>query len=193
MSKHVILYVPGLGDGLDNARQLALRFWRIYGVEAYVHPMCWADGERFAPKLERLLNHIDELHAAGKRVSLVGESAGASAAMNAYAQRPNGIHRVAHICGKLRGAQNVSGYTYGRNPAFAESMAQLPKSVEQLSSSQMQRVLSVHPLADMSVPVRDTILPGINVRTIPSINHMLSIALGITIFSGLLVGFIKRR
>ena len=192
--KHLIIYVPGLGDTTASGRKFAIRLWKIYGISAVVHQLYWADKEHFAPKLATLLSHIDESAAKGYRVSLVGESAGASAVMHAYAARHSTVHRVAHICGKLQGGESVHPSTYSRNPAFAESMALLPSSIATLGRSHLLgRVLSVRPLVDKSVPLPDTIIAGIQTRTIPTVGHMASIALGITVFSWFLVGFLKKR
>ena len=190
--KHVVLYVPGLGDSRITGRKLLVASWYLYGVRPVVHQMNWADRQPFSGKLASLLEPIDSLAAAGHTVSLVGESAGAGAAMNAYAARQDVIHRVACICGKLRGASTVSSYTYGHNPAFGESMVQLSASLGALPAERRQRIRSVHPVADATVPVSETYVDGADMRTIPTRGHMLSIILGDTLFGWLLVGFLKR-
>lgn len=190
--KRVVLYVPGLGDTKISGRKLLVASWRSYGVTPVVHQMNWADGQSFASKLDGLLRHIDDLVATGKTVSLVGESAGASAAINAYALRTGSVHRVACICGKLRNARAISATTYGRNPAFGESMSMLTSSLANLTRGQLSRIRSVKPVADYSVPPADTIIDGAESRTIPSRGHMLSIILGCTLFGWLLVGFLKK-
>lgn len=192
MSRHTVIYVPGLGDRRIGGRRLLVASWRLYGVRPVIHQMNWADGQPFVTKFQALLNHIDERAAAGERVSLVGESAGASAALNAYAARQDVIHSVACICGKLRHPETISPTTYARNPAFAESMAQLPGSLIGLSEAKRRRVRSVHPLADPTVPVADTIIPGAQERTIPTVGHAASIILGNLLFSWRLVPFLRR-
>lgn len=191
--KHVVLYLPGLGDTSLRARRLLVAGWYIYGVQPIVHPMNWSDKRPFEVKFQELLEHIDQLVSAGHTVSLVGESAGASAALNAYAARPQAIHRVACICGKLRNAQSVSSRVYRYNPAFAESMRRLPESLAGLDTIRLRRVRSVHPLHDATVPVSDTVVPGAESKTIVSVGHPTSIVLGDTLFSYTLVGFLKRK
>lgn len=189
---HTVIYVPGLGDAKINGRRLLVASWRLYSVRPVVHQMSWADKQPFEHKLQALLKHIDERRAAGERVSLVGESAGASAAMNAYAARPGSIHRVVCICGKLRNPETIHPATYRQNPAFAESMDLLPQSLASLSTSQLSRVRSIHPLADPTVPVPDTIIAGAEERTIPTVGHATSIVLGNVLFSWRMVPFLKR-
>jgi pimeloyl-ACP methyl ester carboxylesterase len=193
MSKHVVIYVPGLGDNSDGGRATAVRLWRIYGVRGVVHSMRWADEQPFEPKLAGLLEHIDRLAEAGHTVSLVGESAGASAAAVAYAMRQDVIHRVVFICGKLRNPTTIHPATYSRNPAFAESMAMLPGSLGALSPDALKRMRSIHPLSDPTVPVADTLIEGAENKTIPTVGHAASIVLGITLFSWYIVGFLRQR
>lgn len=154
--------------------------------------MRWNVAEPFDVKLDRLLKRIDNLHNAGYRVSLVGVSAGASAVVNAFAARQKAVHRVVCICGKLRNPQTIAEATYRRNPAFAESMQQLGTSLESLPAELRGHILSIRPLSDGSVPPTDTIVPGFETSVIPSRGHVPSIALGITLFSPLIFGFIRR-
>lgn len=189
---HVVIYVPGLGDRRVTGRRLLVAAWRLYGVRPVVHQMIWADKESFSIKLLQLLHHIDELVEQGNTVSLVGESAGGGAVMNAYAARQDSIHRVACICGKLQRAETIHRYTYSHNPAFAQSMAALPGSLKKLDASHLERVRSIKPLADHTVPPADTVLSGTESVTIPSFGHAASIILGDTLFSWLIVGFLKR-
>lgn len=190
--KHTVIYIPGLGDSRVGGRRLLVAGWRIYGVRPVVHQMNWADKQPFELKFRALLQHIDERISKGERVSLVGESAGASAALNAYAARRQTIHRVACICGKLQRPETIHPATYRQNPAFAESMELLPVSLNSLAPEQLRKVRSVHPLWDPTVPVPDTLIPGAESKTIPTFGHATSIVLGDTLFGYVLTGFLKR-
>ncbi|HSX30408.1 MAG TPA: hypothetical protein VLE99_00630 [Candidatus Saccharimonadales bacterium] len=189
----VVLYVPGIGDHYTVVRRLATIGWYLYGVRPVVHRMDWSDGRPFAIKLQSLLQHIDRLVATGHRVSLVGESAGASAAIHAYAARPQAVQRVVCLCGKLKHPQSIRPSVLLANPAFGESMALLPHSLVKLDDASLARVRSIHPLRDSSVPIDDTQLAGAEWRTIPSVGHAASIIAGNTLFSYLLVPFLKRK
>lgn len=191
-SRHAIIYVPGLGDTKAEGRRLALGFWRWFGATAVLHQMVWADGESFQSKLEGLLGHIDRLVADGYTVSLVGESAGASAALTAYAERSQSIHRVVFVCGKLAHADTIHPVTYQRNPAFKESMEALPDSLAKLPEESRRRIRSIAPLRDRVVPPADTRIAGADHKTIPSVGHSVSIALSLTVFSWWIVRHIKR-
>jgi pimeloyl-ACP methyl ester carboxylesterase len=193
MQKHYVIYIPGLGDSKVGGQQKAVNIWRLYGVKPYLFQMHWDDGEAFAPKLTRLLAHIDKMHAEGYYVSLVAVSAGASAALNAYAERREIISGVVCICGQIMGAHHVSGYTYVRNPAFGESMQMLQSSLKKLTTEDRRHIYSLHPVADPVVPVRDTRLPGSIEGRLPTTGHATTIAYGITIAARKIMRFLKQQ
>jgi hypothetical protein len=181
--KHAVIYIPGLGDARVAGQRWAVAAWKIYGIEPHLFVMHWNDGEAFAPKLERLLACIDQLVAAGKTVSLVSASAGSSAALTAFAARQEHISGVACICGKLQGYESVQPVTYRKNPAFGQAMQQLPASHKLLGSEARKRIVSLHALADESVPIADTKLPGAQSRSMPVVGHFWGIAYGLTLGS----------
>ena len=190
--KRAVLYVPGLGDHRSGSQRAALKLWRVYGVYSEVVLMQWLVAEPLETKLARLLTRIDSLHEQGYAVSLVGASAGASIIVHAFARRQDVVRRVVCICGKLQHPETIGAGTYRRNSAFGESLALLPQSLDMLDDAARKRVLSIRPLADASVPPADTIVPGFETATIPSYGHAVSIALGLTLFSPLAIGFIRR-
>jgi len=189
--KHAIIYIPGLGDHRSRGQRAATWLWQLYGVRTEIVRMEWRVAVPFETKLSRLLTRIDDLHAAGYSVSLVGVSAGAGAAVNAFARRQDVVSRVVCICGKLRNPETISSQTYRKNPAFAESMQLLPASLLGVADDTRRRILSIRPLADTSVPPQDTIIPGAVTKTIPTSGHVLSIAACITLYSFSVVRFIK--
>ena len=189
---HAVIYIPGLGDGRPAGQGRIVRAWKVQGVEPHLFQMNWADGEDFSPKLKRLLALVDHLHAEGKTVSLVAASAGAGAAMHAYAARQGIVNGVVSICGKLGGMHNVHPATYQRNPAFLQSMERLGRSLAKLDMAARRRILSMRPLADRSVPVVDTRLPGSAGKTLPVAGHAAGIAYGLTAGSFAAIRFLKK-
>jgi len=189
--KHAIIYIPGLGDRQVVGQRLAISTWRRLSVEPMLFQMKWADGESFASKLDSLLTLIDRLTREGKLVSLVGSSAGGSAVINAYAERRQHIHGVVCICGKLRNKDNIWSGTYRQNPAFEQSMIMLADSTPQLTTKDRQRILSLHPTSDQSVPVADTKLPGVASKGMPVAGHVSGIAYGLTIGSFGVIRFLR--
>jgi len=194
MTKQAVIYIPGLGDRRTGGQERALALWRLQGVAAEIFVVHWHDSEAFEPKFERLLARIDELHASGKRVSLVAASAGASMAVNAFAARPEAVHRLVSICGKLQaiGVGSVHSRVYGDNPAFLESMQRLAASEASLDHTHRQRILSMYPMFDESVPVKETQLQDARLLRMPVSGHFFGIAYGLTVGSRKAIRFLKQ-
>jgi pimeloyl-ACP methyl ester carboxylesterase len=166
-----IIYIPGLGDKTAYGQQLITHTWRLYGVRARCERMLWAKDVQFAPKLQRLLDRIDELHQQGKEVALVGSSAGASAALVAFAQRQDVIKGVVCLCGKINNPDTIGPAVYAENPAFQLSMREVQKALPLLNDEARQRIMSIHPKQDNTVPIADTIIPGAIEAIIPTAGH----------------------
>ena len=187
--RHAVIYVPGFGDERSGSQRLVVKLWQLYGIHSEVVIMGWSNHESFESKLKRLVSRIDSLHATGYQVSLVGVSAGATAVINAYTARKDSVHRVVCLCGPLRGTHTPSGQR--GHGAFASSQAKLYSSYHSLSAAQRKNILSIRPQADSVVPPEDTKLAGAQQQVIPTAGHVLSIGLGITIYSWKIIGFIR--
>jgi pimeloyl-ACP methyl ester carboxylesterase len=191
--EHVVIYIPGLGDHKARGQELAVGLWRYYGVHGVVERMHWYDDRHFEIKLEHLLKIIDDYTVAGKTVSLVAASAGASAALNIYALRKNEIAGVALICGKVNNPQNMHYSVVRDNVAFGHALERLPEVLDSLTSADRKRILSVHPLADESVPVPDTRISGAREDTVPVVGHFFGIAFCLTFYAPIIVRFLKKQ
>jgi pimeloyl-ACP methyl ester carboxylesterase len=189
-SQQQIIYLPGLGDP-NAGEKFLLGFWGIFGVKVHYSPVVWGDGQPFVPKLDRIISQIDELHSQGFKVSLVGVSAGASAAINALAIRHDIISGLVCICGKLKNPQTIAEVTFQRNPAFKESLGLLPAGLNAISASKKPQLLTIHPLKDGVVPVPDTFIDGVRSKTIPTVGHAFSIFYALTLGSWSIVRFLK--
>jgi len=190
--RHVV-YIPGLNDHRAKLQYKVVRAWRLLGVKVTIEPMNWSDQKSYDSKLEHLLATIDMLHDQGHEVSLVGVSAGASMALNAFAVRPHTVYKVACICGKINHPETVANVTYQRNPAFKESMDLLENSINNLSIQQLERIRCIHPLADNIVPIADTKVDGASEKTIPVVGHTLGIVYAITLGSLDITSFMKKQ
>src|SRR5689334_22620753 len=137
MSKPIVIYIPGLGDSKadDGLRAKVISLWRWWGVETHLYTMYWGDGKSFQPKFDGLLTLIDELSQRGP-ISLVGESTGATAAVNAFAARQDTVRSVVFIAGKVNNPQAIGSGYKRRNPAFWESAQQTTQSWAQLGPEQ---------------------------------------------------------
>jgi predicted alpha/beta hydrolase family esterase len=184
-----ILYISGFGDKYDRLRLRCLSWWKFSGVTVELIPMKWESGT-FEQKLARIDTAINR--AKGKKVVVIGESAGGSMAVHTYARRANDIYKVMTLCGKNTHPEGVSESYYVHYPAFRESMNQLNASIETLTHKQKSEFVSIHPLYDPTVPVRETLLPGCRQMRLWTVGHFTAIVLALTILSPLIVRAARR-
>ena len=184
-----ILYLSGLGDNLDTWRLRALKLWHYPGVTIELVPMTWRSGT-FEQKLARIDQAIDRAN--GKRVVIIGESAGGSMAVHMYARRDD-VYKVMTLCGKNTHPDGVSPHYYRNNPAFKTSMEKLNDSLAEITPEKMQNFVSIHPLYDPVVPVRETLLPGCKQVRLFAFGHLVVIALALTLYSPLVVRAARRK
>jgi hypothetical protein len=170
----------GINDQKVRGQYLAIKTWRFLGIKPILFKMRWYLDEPLPVKLDELIKLIDEQAKIG-RVSLVAASAGASAAINAFALRPSTIHRVICLCGAIKGIEDIHPLTFEKNPAFKESIYLVPASLEKLDSSARSRILSLHPIKDSWVPVRNTYIEGAKSGTMPVFGHVVGIMYGLLI------------
>lgn len=196
--EHHTIFIPGLGDEV-NKMTWATNFWRRFGLDPIVHSVGWHNGEReFQPKLQILVDMIDKFANDGDKVSLVGCSAGGSAAFNAFFERRNVVYRVINVCGRLRtGSQNGFRSFDARtasSPPFAESVKLFESHEALLTEQDKQKVMTVRALfGDELVPADTTILRGAYNTVVPTPEHVFSIAMALTLFSRPLITFLKKE
>ncbi len=186
-----LIYIPGLGDNSVGGQQKAVNTWKWWGVEAELFHMKWADDEPWESKLKRLLARIDQLTANGCSVALVGASAGAGAAINAFAARKDTVIGVVCIAGKVNRPESI-GKSYRRQKAFISSAYDCPDSLAKLNASDRTRILSRFALADGVVTKPDSRIPGAHNRLVPSLGHVMTIATQITLGVPSFVRFLKK-
>lgn len=185
-----ILYLPGLNDKYDPLRRFFLRFWLLLGVSATHVPMKWEDRASYQEKLAHLNQAIDD--AKGSRIVLIGESAGGSMVLNAYALRPNDLYKVMTICGKNTKADAVSPYLYQKHSAFKTSMYRAELSVEQLTKSQREAFVSIYPIVDRVVPIEEMFIPDCQQVRLWSFGHSATVLFALSLASWYIVYLAKR-
>lgn len=196
MSKeHHVIYIPGLNDQ-RTAYDLLINSWNNYGVVPHVHRVGWHDGEdNFKPKLNRLVNEVNKLINQGNTVSLVGGSAGGSAVLNTLLEQPK-INAVVNLCGRLRAGENVHPsleWAAKNSSAFKESVLLFESKEPRMKQELRKKVLNLIPIWDEVVPKPTVPLKGARNQTLPSIEHMLSGFLGMTLFAPIIMRFIKEK
>lgn len=194
--QHIAIIIPGLGD--DSASsikriEMLTSHWINHGITPLIHAARWRDGEPFEPKLLRLLALIDSLSTENK-VSLVGTSAGASMALNAFLERKETVHKVVNVCGRLRaGDHKIRSLTNMAKTsiAFKESVERFEQNEPKLTMQDKKRVLTLRPFfGDELVPADTVIIEGATNKVVYIPTHMLGIGFSLK-FSKQLLGFLK--
>ncbi len=191
--KHAVIYVPGLGDHKLGGRGRLLKTWRFKGVHIELCPMHWTVHEPWEEKLSWLIERIDQRHAEGKTVSIIGESAGASAVINAVWLRSDKLTTAILLCGKSQYPERVAPQLYRRNPAFREALTDSHAIVPRLTKSQKAKLLNLHPVFDLTVPVWETRITGVRNSTFPFILHATGIIFAMTVWKWWIVRYIKKQ
>ncbi len=191
-TSHVILYIPGLGDKNLGGRRKLLSLWHYKNVSIEICPMYWTVDETWQVKLSKLLARVDELHAQGRVVSLIGESAGATAVVQALEQRTSSLNLVILLCGKSQFPERVAAARYRDNPALKNALVASSQAVARLTPSQKSMMINLHPLFDPVVPVPETKIPEVKNIMMPSIGHATSIVFANTLWSWKIVRCIKK-
>jgi len=177
-----ILYIPGLGDHNLLGQRWALWLWRRPGLRTEICQMNWNDKQPFEPKLQKILNRIDALTAQGHAVSLVGVSAGANAAVHAFARRSEKVAKLVLICGAIQHPEEVGEHTKRENPAFWESMLALHDGIlDKLTDSERRKIVSFIPHSDNVVNPKNMRIDGSSYESLPTHGHAQSIAYAITV------------
>ena len=192
---HKVIIVQGLGKDKNKLIWIT-KHWRKYGFDPIVYSIGWHDSEQgFIPKLDRLLEFIDKLYEEGNVISLVGTSAGGSAVVNAFTKRKRKIASVVNICGRLRVGTHKGIHSFeartAPSPAFAESVHMCEQEIEAFTLDDKKRILTIRPLfGDELVPANTVTIDGANNVVIPSGEHVLSIALALSLLFAEVIGFL---
>lgn len=193
---HSVIFIPGLGDKTGILKILT-NHWKKRGLHLIFHAVGWQDGEDFQPKLNRLLDFVDQLTKNDGRVSIVGTSAGGSAALNAFIKRRNKIHKIINVCGRLRTGpeKGIRSFQTTTTPsrAFAQAVKLAEAQEHTLSKADRKRVMTVRArFGDQLVPAETTFLDGAYNTSIPTAEHMLSIGAALSLFSKPILKFLQK-
>lgn len=167
--------------------------WHYRDVTAELCPMKWYLNESWIEKLDRLVRLIEQRKSEGKSVTVIGESAGASAVMTLMTTRPELVDGAILLCGKFTHPDRVAKSLYHRNPAFFSAMTQSDDGTHRLTEKVRSKILNVHPLFDPVVPVKETKVTGIQDTFMPTIGHATSIIFALTVWSWRLVSFARKQ
>ncbi|MGH7245735.1 MAG: hypothetical protein ACREGI_02255 [Candidatus Levyibacteriota bacterium] len=193
-----VLYIPGLHDMAFPNKQLTATFplfWEPFGVKVHIVRLRWSKGKSFAPKLKVITDLIDTLATKKNKVFLVGQSAGASAVLNAYVARKKKVAGVVSIDGRLRDGNvfpSLRLLSVG-NPAFKESVLLFEhKNEKKLTKEDRKKILTLHPIWDDIVPVKTATLNEVKDITMPIFTHKLGGVMACAIYAKTITNFLKK-
>jgi pimeloyl-ACP methyl ester carboxylesterase len=195
VSSNYVIIIPGLGNGVIK-HEWASNSWKEFDIVPHVFDAKWKIEENgFQPKLDRALKLVDSLTNKNSRISIVGNSAGSSFALNLYNERKKQISRVIINCGRVRDG-DWPWFTFDQatksSPSFKESVLRAQQLEKTLTRNDKQKILTLRPLFDEVVPPFTVPIQGAkNVVTL-SIEHSLSIALNMTLFKRRIINFILK-
>jgi pimeloyl-ACP methyl ester carboxylesterase len=183
MSTHII-YVPGLGDANDRLRAAALSVWWLWGTPATLIPITWDDGQDMDQKMALIQRAIDKIPK-GKRIVLIGESAGATLALHTAAidQR---VAKVITLCGVARPDTPVSARLRQKAPALDQAVNTLPEHFD-------VEVQSVRAAIDNVIGSKYSSVAGSKRHVIWSIGHLFTITLCLTLLAPYMAHIAKRQ
>jgi pimeloyl-ACP methyl ester carboxylesterase len=192
IKNHVII-IPGLGNGVSK-HLWAAQSWKKYGIIPHVFDTKWKIVENgFPEKFNRALKLIDSLSDRNSWVSIVGNSAGSSFALNLYGKRRAKISRVIINCGRVRDG-DWPWFTFDQatasSPSFKESVLRSQELEKTLTTNDRKKILTLRPLFDEVVPPSTVPINGAKNKVIFSLEHSLTIALNMTLFKKQIIDFI---
>ncbi len=191
-NNHAII-IPGLGNNVD-LHVFASKGWKKFGIIPHVFDAKWKTEEKgFSEKFERALRLVDSLANKNSKISIVGNSAGSSFALNLFGKRRRQISRVIINCGRVRDG-DWPWFTFDQatasSPSFKESVLMSQKLEKTLTISDRKKILTLRPLFDQVVPPSTVPIKGAVNKITYSLEHSLSIALNMTLFKKQIIDFI---
>lgn len=177
VTNHVI-FIPGLNDQNPVNKRLVgiLPFlWRKY-IRVHVFYPHWENGEPFNSKLKKVTGKIDTLLEKKYKVTLIGQSAGGSLAINAFSLRKKYLAGVVNITGRLYegpGLRPSLKWAGRKSPAFIKSVQYSQnKAIPSLTKSDRKRILTIRPIWDEIVPSETVAIKGAANMVFPFPGHL---------------------
>lgn len=192
-----VIIIPGLGDHIKMTQRM-VSGWEKHGLSPIVYKMNWSDQENFKAKLNKLAALVEEKHKDSCDISVVGCSAGGSAALNLFLSHDRLINKAISICGRLKkgdckGFRSFETRTK-TSKAFEQSVELLEQKIGNFSPNQLERIMTVGPLlGDELVPADTMTIEGVKNITIPTIGHVFSICMALSAFSNSIINFINKE
>ncbi len=193
-AKHCVIVIPGLGNGISK-HIWATEGWRKFGISPYIFDAKWKVEENgFQLKMQRALKLVDSLTGQYSWISIVGNSAGSSFALNIFGERKKQIHKIVINCGRTREG-DWPWFTFSQaaksSPSFRESVLKAQQLEKTFTKADRKKILTIRPIFDEVVPYFTVPINGAKNEIIPSIEHVISISLTMTLLKKRIIHFIQ--
>jgi len=190
-----IIVIPGLGNNIKK-HEWVMESWKKYGIIPHVFDTKWkAEENGFQPKLDSALKLVDSLSNKNTKISIIGNSAGSSFALNIFGERKKQIHKVIVNCGRVRDG-DWPWFTFDQatksSPSFKESVLRAQKLEKTFTNTYRKKILTLRPLFDEVVPPFTVPILGAKNENMLTLGHSLSIALNLTLFKKRLINFVLK-
>lgn len=194
-SKNHVIIIPGLGNNISR-HIWATNYWKKWGVVPHVFDTRWRTEERgYMEKQERAVKLVDSLSNRTDTISLVGNSAGSSLALNIFGKRKKQIAKVVINCGRIRDG-DWPWFSFAQaaasSPSFRESVLQAQELETTLTPDDRIKIMTLRPLFDEIVPPFTVPIQGARNDVVYSVEHSVTIALNLTLFRGRILDFIMK-
>lgn len=177
-----LIIIPGLGDNKVSGYSVFAAVWRLLGYRTSVYTFGWDDPtSEYVQKYAAFKKYIDQCK---DPVSIIGISAGGTAAVTMLLDQPDKIEKVVTVCSPYYPLNS-------RSPSLNESLPIVQQKLSTCDEQLKTRILSVYALQDNVVPIKNSQPAGIRSITLPSIGHVVTIALAMTIYARPLKKFLN--
>ncbi|HSW47748.1 MAG TPA: hypothetical protein VLG67_01595 [Candidatus Saccharimonadales bacterium] len=178
---HHLFILPGLGKH-EAILELIRRNWeKEFDIQIHILAIDWHDNTKdFKQKIISLTNQIKPYSTnKNSTISLLGISAGASAAINVWKNMNLEVESIILVCGrvkegKARGARTLH-WASRNSPSFKESVLESERNLKKLSPNDNTKILIFYSLLDELVPPNDARINGAKNLYLIVPEHVLSI------------------
>ena len=189
--RHQALLLSGLSGNIGMLDR-ATRHWEKDGVDVTVHDFEWKDDTiDLETKLQQVSEIIKELSEKGP-VSLIGTSAGGSAAFNAFLENSELVNKAISICGRLREGEQELEKKSKDSEKFRASVLRFEGKEADIPEELRKRMLTTSArYGDQHVPADTSYVKDVQHIKVRSAEH--SITIGVTLYAlkNKLINFIK--
>jgi len=190
---HQVLVIPGLGNNISSY-QWATKSWSKFGLEPHIFDVSWGEkNDTLKGKIEKAERVLKILSQSNQKVSLVGCSAGCSLAINLFQRNKKFIDKVVLNCGRIRDT-DLPWFSFEKatekSPAFKESVLSSQKIVARLCKDEKEKIMTLRAKFDELVPADSIVIEGATNTVVPSLEHMLTITLNLTLWKKKIFDFL---